>query len=344
MLRLTKHTGRCARRPIAGASIFALVVLLLSPRPAGAQYTIPITSPFIEPDSRFVALGSAGVALVDDANATFWNPAGLASLDGFEVATSRIAILPEAVDGVFTYPVSVAMSQGHLGTFAANVRYVPWGKPECREESPACMNEPYDLSIGGSYGRAVAKGLALGTTVSIVRLVRWTQDPEADTGTTFGVDVGAQYRAGTFRVFNTPAVVSVGFALTNVGPRIELQRFDHSLPTCLRLGVALKMRFDSVRSLTILSDAQERLFHDYPNLPGRQGPIGIGAEYQFNRTFAFRGGVTTARDLYDDNAEFTLGLGLNLLTARLDISWVPEFFTQAIVWERALRVSAVVGV
>lgn len=344
MFGLMKHIGRCEGRPIAGASTFYLVVLLLSPRSTDAQHTIPILSPFKEPDSRFIALGSAGVALVDDANATYWNPAGLASVDGFEVATSRIPIHSGADNGVFAYPVSVAMSQGHLGTFAANVKYIPWGKPQCREDSPECMNEPNDLSIAGSYALGIGKRLALGTTVSFVRLVRWTQDPEADTGTTFGVDVGAQCRAGTFRVLDTPTVVSVGFALTNVGPTIDLQLYDHAPPTSLRLGVALKMRLDDVRSLIVVSDVQDRLFHDYPSSPRRPGPLGIGAEYQFNKIVAFRGGATTARDYYDDQPDFTLGLGLTFWTTRIDISWIPEFFTEGLIWGRMLRASAVVGV
>ena len=43
----------------------------------------------IEPDSRAAGMGNAGVALADNANAIFWNPAGLADQEGTEAALPR---------------------------------------------------------------------------------------------------------------------------------------------------------------------------------------------------------------------------------------------------------------
>ena len=55
----------------------------------------------IEPDSRAAGMGNAGVALADNANAIFWNPAGLADQVGTEAALTHSNWLPEFNAGLF---------------------------------------------------------------------------------------------------------------------------------------------------------------------------------------------------------------------------------------------------
>ncbi len=49
----------------------------------------------IEPDSRSAGMGNTGVAIADNANAIFWNPAGLARQEGTEVSLTYSKWLPE---------------------------------------------------------------------------------------------------------------------------------------------------------------------------------------------------------------------------------------------------------
>ena len=55
----------------------------------------------IEPDSRAAGMGNAGVALADNASATFWNPAGLAFQEGTELGLTHSNWLPEFNAGLF---------------------------------------------------------------------------------------------------------------------------------------------------------------------------------------------------------------------------------------------------
>jgi long-subunit fatty acid transport protein len=49
----------------------------------------------LAPDSRAGGIGESGVALGDNANAIFWNPAGIAFLDGSEVSFTHSNWLPQ---------------------------------------------------------------------------------------------------------------------------------------------------------------------------------------------------------------------------------------------------------
>ena len=77
--------------------IFALVILgICIPVIVQAQTTTTTAVPFIliEPDSRSGGMGETGVAIADNAWATFWNPAGLAFQKGSELAMTHTNWLP----------------------------------------------------------------------------------------------------------------------------------------------------------------------------------------------------------------------------------------------------------
>jgi len=55
----------------------------------------------IEPDSRAAGMGNTGVAVADNANAMFWNPAGLAFQTNTQVGLTHANWLPEFDAGLF---------------------------------------------------------------------------------------------------------------------------------------------------------------------------------------------------------------------------------------------------
>ena len=87
----------------------------------------------IEPDSRSAGMGNAGVALADNANAIFWNPAGLADQRGMEIGITHSNWLPEFNAGLYyEYLVAKQHFQG-WGTFGGHLTYLYLGEHEHRD-------------------------------------------------------------------------------------------------------------------------------------------------------------------------------------------------------------------
>jgi len=63
-------------------------------RPHRPTQTTAVPFLLIVPDSRASGMGEVGVALADNAWATFWNPAGLAFQKGSELAMTHTNWLP----------------------------------------------------------------------------------------------------------------------------------------------------------------------------------------------------------------------------------------------------------
>ena len=77
--------------------IFVIAVAgIFIPEIGQAQSAVTTAVPFmlIVPDSRAGGMGETGVALADNAWATFWNPAGLAFQKGSELAMTHTNWLP----------------------------------------------------------------------------------------------------------------------------------------------------------------------------------------------------------------------------------------------------------
>jgi long-chain fatty acid transport protein len=70
-------------RPLSSLAVLSALVLVLSPLRLGAQ-----DLSFHEAGARAVALGGAFTARADDTSALFYNPAGLAFLDGLRIKTN----------------------------------------------------------------------------------------------------------------------------------------------------------------------------------------------------------------------------------------------------------------
>src|SRR5690606_14254738 len=89
-------------RSLYGALALLLVLGTGFARQAHAQIGgAAVVFLMIEPDSRSAGMGNAGVALSDNPNSIFWNPAALANQLGTEAALTHSNWLPEFNAGLF---------------------------------------------------------------------------------------------------------------------------------------------------------------------------------------------------------------------------------------------------
>ena len=220
----------------------------------------------IEPDSRAAGMGNAGVALADNANALFWNPAGLADQVGTEVALTHSNWLPELTSDLFFEYLVAKHHIKNWGTVGAHVTFLNLGEHEHRDELNVSLGtfRSYDLSVGVSYGFNVSRNFSLGTGVRWIRSNLASVSvgaQESHPGVSVGVDIAALYKAPPFLMGTTVGRYRAGFNLANMGPKIQYSDSEQAdpIPTLLRVGQALTLDLDDYNRITLATDASKIL-------------------------------------------------------------------------------------
>ncbi len=220
----------------------------------------------IEPDSRAAGMGNAGVALADNANATFWNPAGLAFQEGASVGITHSNWLPEFNANLYyEYAVAKLHAPG-IGTFGAHVTFFNLGKHDQIDDQGQFVTtfRSYDMAAGVSYGTKLTNNLSVGTGVRVIYSSLATGlevgGGTARAGVSAGVDLGMLYRSNPIDLGSTQTTLSAGFNLANMGPTIKYVEKRDPIPTNLRFGWAATFDFDEFNSLTLVNDYTKALY------------------------------------------------------------------------------------
>ena len=345
------------------AFAFALALFLVAGSAPLAQAQVTTTAvPFlrIEPDSRAAGMGNTGVALADDANAIWWNPAGLAYQQGAEVGITHTNWLPEFDAGLyFDYLVGKYHVDG-VGTFGGQVAFMNLGEHERRNDQNDQVGtfRSFDLAAGVSYGVKLGERFALGTGVRTI-YSQLAQVGDIDgTAFTFGVDLAALYRTRPFSLGGVETTLSAGANLSNMGPTIDYDENTPDkdpLPQHLRFGAASTFEFDQFNQLTLAVDFG-KLLTDYENVTdttrdvvpfyeaivsswgpknkieqgevvGEIGPlsqitVGGGLEYWYSQLFALRTGYYYENPDFGAREFLTFGAGLRYNIFGVDFSYI----------------------
>lgn len=248
----------------------ALLVCALMAGRASAQVTAAVPFLQVEPDAKITGMGNAGAALAENANAVFWNPAGLAFNKNTELSISHSNWLPRlASDLFYEYLIGKYHVDG-LGTFGASVTYMNLGENERRNEA----NEPdgtfrsYDAAANVSYGFKVTPNLSVGTGIRFIYSNLdsgggsvGTQKTQA--GISAGADLAVQYRSNPISLGGIKTKIAAGANLANMGPAIQYSDRGQSdpIPTNLRVGLASTFSLDDYNTFSIAVDANKVLIH-----------------------------------------------------------------------------------
>ncbi len=315
----------------------------------------------IEPDSRAAAMGNASVAVASDANAAFWNPAGLAFQEGIEGSLTHSQWLPQFDAGLFFDYVAGKYNVKDWGTFGVNITYLNLGEHEARDEqnNPLGTFRSYDLAVGGSYGFKISEKFGLGTGLRFIYSnlapgqIVGTQETKA--GVSVGFDLAGLFKSGYFGMGGIQSQASFGFNLANMGPAIQYSDSEQSdpLPTNLRFGWSYQMKFDEYNSIRIVNDFNKLLVdrdstgtkswstaifsswrpitinagtQDDANLRQlsivSQLTVGLGLEYWYNNLFALRGGYFYEHPDNGNRKFLTMGAGIRYNIIGVDFSYI----------------------
>ena len=285
--------------------------------------------------ARALGMGSAFVGLADDGTASYWNPAGLATLSERQVTAMHAEQFGSIVQYDFLSYVTPIGSPGRPRQ-AISISLVRLGVddiPDTRglsiidangngkfdypedllvvDENRFVFDSDNDAALLFSYARDIHPGLSLGGNFKYIR--QWLGDSLRSNG--FGIDAGVLYvgknglsMGATLRDATTTRI------LWNTGT-------SEFIAPSLRLGAAKTRAFrDRRHVLTGALDVQvgfsdERL-SSQAHLGGVTFEFHPGLEYWFDRRLALRAGF--------EAQNFTAGAGLRYHRLGLDYAFLDH--------------------
>ena len=290
----------------------------------------------VMPVARATALGDAYSAWATGAEAVFWNPAGVALLEGQEASLTYLRWIFDTQQGAFSY----AASFGDFGAIGVQLQYVDFGVfDEALWESPYSSDleypgltgrtfQPYAYLVGVSYASRITDKFSTGISVKLAHESLYDGDMvvavrrRGDQSDTMQVNTwanGVMFDFG-LRYFTGFRSLTIAASLQNFGPNVRYALETNPIPISLRLGIAadligsnaLLMESDGTR-LGLAFD----LFQ--PNDYAQQAHVGM--EFEVSEAFAIRLGNKFG---YDADG-LTMGVGVHQPVAGVQFSFDYSF-------------------
>ena len=277
-------------------------------------------APFLEigQGARAMAMGSAFVAVANDESAFYWNPAGLAKLDGVGILFDHTYWLASVG---YNY-LAASYNLGSMGTAGFSLTASSYGDMKVTTvDDPEGTGQVFtasDIAFSLGYGLNLTDNFSIGFNPKIIHQSIW------DAGATgFAMDIGILYK--------TPFDgIMLGMSVSNFGTKMQMEgqsllvTYDPdqtttgnngnipaylgtdawSLPLNFRVGLAYTPISTDMHKFTIDVDAQ----HPIDNYES----VNVGGEYVFDDLIAIRGGYKSLF-LTDSEESFTLGFGVKQL-------------------------------
>ena len=227
---------------------FTLILVFVSSLSAAPRNQLPV-------GTRPIGMGESFLAVADDANAIFWNPAGLVQLRN------------QAVNTMYTDLYSIGLKHSYLGyALPITDRHaigIDWAHLGFDDDE---LNHRDDrLSI--AYGIRLIRQISLGTNLKLVNIDTGLDGSSLGSASGFGVDVGVRLQPIPQLSFGI-----LGQDLTDTKVKFDKTK-DTIAPRRFRIGVAYKPTDTTVIALDI------------------DDCIHLGAEQWFAGLLALRGGI-----------------------------------------------------
>lgn len=259
--------------------------------------------------ARGAALGEAYSALVDDAFALDWNPAGLINLKKKSLVLMHSPYLADTYADYFAY----AENAGEVGAWGFSAKYMNYGEISETDSSGLELSKftPYDLSMSvgfacyvSAFNKEPEDRFVLGATGKFVR------SAIINTDNTVSADIGLL----------TPLLFEGNFrmALTaqNIMGTLRLDKENSPLPLIVRFGTLTKLSAYANLTADIIAVRD--------NLPylalGLEGRLPV---YKEMDVFLRAGGNTRAVNDLAGSRNFSLGTGLRYSSYQLDYAFSP---------------------
>lgn len=231
---------------------------------------------------RVVGMGGAGVAIADDVNATYWNPAGLVQLELREITAARTSWFEDIKTNYIAYsqplqPINKMKRSMGISLILLNVGGID-GRNNTGVKTTTL--DVSNLALSLSYAIELLEKISFGFNVKGIK-----QDLAGYKGTGMAVDIGllAKYTEKT----------SLGLNIQNIGPKLKTSNAKNDLPFNIKLGSCYKPELFGGNTLLAL-DLDIPKDNDFN--------LHAGIEYWLTQNLGIRLG-------YDQQTGYSMGLG-----------------------------------
>jgi hypothetical protein len=349
-------------------SSFIILVIFIFPFDATAQQPNPIITAFpslrIANSSRGLAMGDCGIASAIDNQQLFYNAAKTAFMQNFhQLSVFYTPWLAAISNDTRFMNVNYSANTSNTSAFGISLSYLRLGEISTRDNNGALIAQfkSSEFNILTSYALQLTSNSSLGIGLRfLASQPGQSYDPVNFTSSQksiFTTSADISY----YRRFNISEgnKLEIGAAITNVGPKVNIQGSDQKtfLPTNLGIGVsyctdnpntnsqftieldANKLlvptppTFDANGNITAGKDPNRSvlnaLFSSFSDAPDgfaeelREITINAGVEYAFDKQFFLRGGVSL-ESRFKGNRKFA-GLGVGYKGTINDQSWGLDF-------------------
>jgi hypothetical protein len=254
----------------------------------------------VETGARAMGMGGAFVGVADDVTALHWNPAGLATYEGFQLFGMRTSVY--SVDGLSEDAVFAGYRMGRHG----------YGLGWMRTGAEHVYDLYHEDTLIAGYGfETPLRGLALGASVKRFSIdapgYDYYNDPNFNEGgdSDLGYDLGLLFDAGKWRF---------GATARNLGdPKLKLIETTTSPD---RLYQEYRFGGSYLFREVMLMSAEIRMPKKVPEYYENEVEVNVGTEVWFYDAFALRAGLNRDR--------ITAGLGLKTKPIRIDVALLSE--------------------
>ncbi len=250
--------------------------------------------------ARAAGMGGAFTAVSSGAISSYWNPAGLTSVEAGEVSLGHFSWLQDMnlEHGSFAYTVSDRTTVG------ASITYLGYGSIKGYDVNGVYTNDisAYDWAGGLSLGYKINPSFSVGVTGKFIG-----QNLDKVSGSTIAADFGLRYEFDR--------VTLAGF-VGNLGPTMKFEGIAEKLPQEIRIGAsALPLSNRSVLAA---------IEFDKPvngNLVVRHG-----LEFNYNDEYFLRTGYNfySQDDTKGFGSGLTFGAGMTMGKAEFDYSYTTK--------------------
>ena len=249
-------------RPI----FFSLVVISMLASSAFASSEAGAIWLLINPGARACGMGEAGVAVADNADATYYNSAGLGFLQGRELSLMHVQWLPNLASDLYYDFIAYRHYVKNVGTLGGNIALMNLGEQHAMDPQGNDLGtfRSYMVAVTFSYGTRLTRTAAFGMNFKIIHqhLTSILTEDEEGSGqsTDFAFDVG--YMKKEFLLRN----LTFGVNIANIGNKISFVDVGQAdpMPTNLKLGFKYDV-YKKHNKISFTYDVNKLLVASYPD-------------------------------------------------------------------------------
>ena len=233
--------------------------------------------------ARAEGMGGAHTAVTNDAQAIYWNPAGLSRIERRQITMEHNQFIEEMNSQFAAFAIPLGGMPGAVGVSGT---FVDMGDIERYDASG--VKQSGDTAVR-AYSGTLAWGQSLGGAIAFGAGIKYfSQDLAGEKGSGAAGDVGLLINL-------VPEKFTLGGAFSNIGPKIETGTREESLPQTLRGGAAF---YAIPRQLVFAVDVEKERDTD--------AKIHGGAELTYMKRFIARLGY---QETHEATGGFSAGLG-----------------------------------